>query len=380
MTAENVPTANVSALYTNTTAGTTADPAIMDAAAQDVIRTINKNADYTNSLVTSDTLSPLPPEFKLRQGFINPDFQVWQRGTNFGPNSGYGPDRWENTNNGTGQVSTISRQQFAAGQGVVPTEPRYYLRYQVTTAATGQTFNIIRQKIESVRSFAGQKVILSFYAKADAVRNLSIIPFQNFGTSGTGASDPVQLPTMTADLTSLWTLFTYTIDIPPLTGKTIGFNNDDYLSFEIYFPANTVFTIDLACFQISASDKALPFQPRTFAEELILCQRYYQKSYKYDDAPKTLTPDSGEWRRASDVNYLISPTINLAQRMRVPPTLIFYGYSTATAGTWNVKFSTTEKGVTVGYKSDRIFYAKSALGDFVSGEDYLGHWVADSEL
>jgi hypothetical protein len=45
MATGHVPTANINALYTNTTAGTTADPNVIDAAIQDIVSTINSNWD-----------------------------------------------------------------------------------------------------------------------------------------------------------------------------------------------------------------------------------------------------------------------------------------------------------------------------------------------
>jgi parallel beta-helix repeat protein len=57
MAAGNVPTTNLTALYTNTTSGTPASPTIFDAAIQDIVQTTNDNYAFTVGLVDSNKLS-----------------------------------------------------------------------------------------------------------------------------------------------------------------------------------------------------------------------------------------------------------------------------------------------------------------------------------
>lgn len=59
MSAGRVPTANLTALYDNTTPGTTADPAALDNAVADVVQTINDNYDFVTGLISAGTLSRL---------------------------------------------------------------------------------------------------------------------------------------------------------------------------------------------------------------------------------------------------------------------------------------------------------------------------------
>lgn len=54
------------------------------------------------------------------------------------------------------------------------------------------------------------------------------------------------------------------------------------INLNIEFNAGTLSKV-----QFNAGATALPFQPRSFAEELALCQRYYEKSYDYAVAPGT---------------------------------------------------------------------------------------------
>jgi lipoprotein-anchoring transpeptidase ErfK/SrfK len=43
--------------------------------------------------------------------------------------------------------------------------------------------------------------------------------------------------------------------------------------------------------QLEVGDKATPFEHRSFAEELVLCERYFQKTYKYSDTFGTNTSE-----------------------------------------------------------------------------------------
>lgn len=175
-----VPTANIQALYTNTTAGTVASPTVMDAAIQDIVKTIDDNDEYVGTLIAGGTFQPYPHGL-YRNALINSNFDFWQRGTS-SSGGGYLADKRRLLYDGSGQVHTVSRQCFSPGQSDVPGNPRYYWNYQITTAATGQTFNALVQRIENARFFADSKMTLSYYAKAAASKQISVKATQDFGT------------------------------------------------------------------------------------------------------------------------------------------------------------------------------------------------------
>ena len=58
----------------------------------------------------------------------------------------------------------------------------YYLRAVTTTDKFRCRMQYLSQRIEGVRTFAGQTITVSFYAKADAVKNINIELRQDFGT------------------------------------------------------------------------------------------------------------------------------------------------------------------------------------------------------
>ncbi len=218
----------------------------------------------------------------FRNAIINGNFDVWQRGTSFTTND-YGADRW--VNGIVGSSATQSRQAFTLGQTDVPGEPQYYMRTVVTSVAGAANLANTQQRIEDVRSFAGQTVTVSFYAKADASKSIAINFVQNFGTGGSPSSQVVVTGQKKA-LTTSWQLVTATFSIPSISGKTIGTNGDSSLRFFIWYDAGSDWnsftdslgqqsgTFEISRVQIELGPVATPFERRPIGTELALCQRY----------------------------------------------------------------------------------------------------------
>lgn len=218
---------------------------------------------------------------RSNNAIINGDFGVWQRGTSFaGVNNVYTADRWRYSNGGNGIVTTISREAFnpsdieAIGYG----DAKYFYRFNQTVAGSGSTFQVFAaQRIEDARTFAGQQVTLSFWAKSDVSRSVSIRFTQDFGSNGSSANN--NYPGGVSINTS-WQRFSVTTTLDSVLGKTI--DSDSYLS--VNFTAvngdfNVVKTVDIWGVQLEAGSVATPFRLAggSKAAELAECERYYQK-------------------------------------------------------------------------------------------------------
>lgn len=226
----------------------------------------------------------------FRNKLINGGFDIWQRGTSQGTSStGFGADdRWNNGQNGS--TKTASRQTFTLGQTDVPGNPKYWARTVVTSSAGASNYVYKAQPIESVLTLAGQTATLSFWAKADASKNIAVEFIQNFGTGGSPSSAVLGIGVTTFALTSSWKYFTATISIPSISGKVLGSNNDDSLNLQFWFDAGSTFnartnslgqqsgTFDIANVQLEAGPQATPFEQRPISIEMPLCMRYYQLS------------------------------------------------------------------------------------------------------
>ena len=220
----------------------------------------------------------------MRNAIINGNFDIWQRGTSF-TGAQYGADRWVNSRGGT--TCTLSRQAFTLGQTDVPGEPTYFCRMVVTSVAGASNNSILQQRIEGVRTFAGQQVTVSFWAKADATKSIAIELTQTFGTGGSPSAAVEGIGSVKKTLTTTWQKITHTITLPSIGSKTLGSDDNDRLSLNIWFDAGSDFnsrtdslgqqsgTFDIAQVQVEAGPVATPFERRPIGVELALCQRYY---------------------------------------------------------------------------------------------------------
>ena len=240
----------------------------------------------TNNSVTIAG-SNISPVQSFRNKIINGEFDFWQRQTsNTNVVSGqYVADRWINIKTGTPTLN-ISRQTFTHGQTDVSFEPDYFYRAN-TISSTGAANGIyIAQRVESVKTLAGQVATLSFYAKADSSKNVAVEFVQNFGTNGSAEANGINVTTYS--LTSSWQKFNTTITLPSLSGKTVDSANANYLAVNFWLDAGSNFnsrtnslgqrsgTFDIAQVQLEAGSVATPFEVRPLGVELLLCQRFYQ--------------------------------------------------------------------------------------------------------
>jgi hypothetical protein len=209
---------------------------------------------------------------------INGDFGIWQRGTSFTTNGAYTADRFYGIYDGTG-TKTISQQSFTAGTAPVSGyEAQYFARFNQTVAGTGGTYNVFSQKIEDVRTFAGQTATLSFWAKAGSAISMASTPLliQGFGSGGSGNVNNGPISGSAPSLTTSWQRFTFTYNVASIAGKTIGTGSS--LNLEFYMPLNTTFSIDIWGVQVEYGSKATPFETASgsIQGELSACMRYFQ--------------------------------------------------------------------------------------------------------
>jgi hypothetical protein len=213
----------------------------------------------------------------FRNAIINGGFDVWQRGTSFTHTSGsfFTADRFGFFANGTGGTKVVSQQSFTPGAGSIPNfEPRFFWRFNQSVAPTSQTEIEVSHAIEDVRTFAGQTVTISFWAKADASRTVVTKFRQIFGTGGSSLVDSA---TQNNSVTTSWQRFTHTITVPSISGKTIS-ATDSSLQLKFNFPVGVTQTIDIWGVQVEKGSTATPFEQRPIGTELALCQRYYYRN------------------------------------------------------------------------------------------------------
>ena len=254
---------------------------------------------------------------------INGNFGIWQRGTSFDVSAGYNADRFVVTN--VGNTGTITQQTFAAGTAPVSGyEATYFSRSTITGVAGAGNFTTYAQRIEDVRTFAGQTVTVSYWAKADAAKSVSL-EFQQF--FGSGGSASVNTFVAKQALTTSWVRYSSTVTIPSISGKTIG-TGGTQLDFRFWLSAGSTYdsrtstlgtqsiTFDIWGIQVEYGSKATPFQTATgtIQGELAACQRYYWQPI--NAASQNIS--MGFMYSASQVQFTILPIVT----MRIAPTIV----------------------------------------------------------
>lgn len=121
---------------------------------------------------------------------------------------------------------------------------------------------------------------------------------------------------------------------------------------------------------------ATEFTPKSYAEELAMCQRYYEKIDSENNAMNKY-----QIYAYARTNYtLYTPQISFGVSKRVPPTVTLYSAST---GAENYLYnSTQQKDVhfSVGYNTSKGFQLASTNGDIAVNDIIVGYFSADAEI
>jgi hypothetical protein len=259
---------------------------------------------------------------------INGDFRINQRAfTSITTDGTYGFDRWAL---GTAGGATYTPQTFTAGAAPVAGYEAINFAQVATTGQTAtSTITILLQRIEDVRTFAGQTATVSFWAKATSgTPKIAVEMQQNFGSGG---SATVNTYAGQITMTTSWVRYSVTVAVPSVSGKTIG--TSSFLALQLWTSAGSDFnartgslgiqtaTIGIWGVQLEAGSVATPFQTATgtIQGELAACQRYYW-NWK---SGNSLTMGIGRYTTATEMGiYTMFPVT-----MRTAPSLV------ATTGT-----------------------------------------------
>jgi hypothetical protein len=302
---------------------------------------------------------------------INGDMSIWQRGTTFTPSVGaltYTADRFFVV---LPSGSTVSRQTFTPGTApVAGYEGQFYLN--VTNTANAQNYEA-GQRIENARTFAGQTVTFSFWARSTVgAQTMNILLQQNFGTGGSPSAgvDGTFVASSTGTTqytpTGTWTRYWFTYSLPSVSGKTFGTDNNSYLQVRPfqYTTTTTNTSLDIWGVQLEAGSVATAFQTATgtIQGELAACQRYYYTSGSSDFFW------SGNNTSGSTYYYnVFNPVV-----MRIAPTVTSLTV-TSSSGFNNASVST-------GGISSRTIAVGCAANATASASFFVGTFNASSEL
>jgi hypothetical protein len=222
---------------------------------------------------------------------INGDFYVNQRNFTSTTTSSYGFDRWRyEFSSGT---NTYSAQTFTPGTApVAGYEGKNFAQMAITGQSATSAYNILGQRLEDVRTFAGQTVTLSFWAKASSgTPKIGLEITQVFGSGGSPSAF-VSTPMGAITTSTSWVRYSKTIAVPSISGKTIGTDaNSSFIEANLWLSAGSDHntrassiginnsTFQIWGVQLEQGSTATAFQTATgtIQGELAACQRYYYR-------------------------------------------------------------------------------------------------------
>ena len=330
--------------------------------------------------------APTYPGSGFRNLIINGNFNINQRGFSSGSNNAYSFDRWFPSFNGG--FLNHTPQSFTAGNAISGQEPTTWARLTSSTQSSASHYCYLAQRIEDVRSCAGQTIAVSLWLKTSSATSVALSVDQNFGSGG---SATVSTHVGKTDITTSWARYSFTITVPSISGKTIG--SSSYLQLNIWQSAGSDFnavtnslgtrtgTIDIWGVQLERNLQPTPFEQRPIGVELALCQRYYENSYDNGVAIGTLSATGSTAVIYSSASGA-GTGFRFMVRKRVTPAVRGYPYTTGTnngVGYWTSASDATNRAVTFGNISPNGMRYFTLTGATVNSW-YEGHYEADAEL
>lgn len=209
----------------------------------------------------------------FRNRVDNGRFDLWDFGTSFGSlTSGQiVANRWRAGFDGSGITQNLSRQSTTDPE-LLDRGIKYYLRWAKSVAGSGATFRQLYLRMPDVRMLSGRTITIGLRARADAARVLLALATQNFGTGGS-PSTLVNTTIGSWTLSTSWQVWTASVALPSVSGKTFGSNNDDYLQLTFNLVLNAADTLDITDIVVqeglAVADKM--FERRPVSLERLLC-------------------------------------------------------------------------------------------------------------
>lgn len=303
----------------------------------------------------------------------------------------YGADRWKQTR----ENADLQYQRNDATSETGLTS-RYYGKYKkITNAGKFMVFQILEG--QHTVPLRGKTVIFQVKMKASTAKTIrmAILELQSGGTMDTipgtfvtawnvDSTDPTlgtNLAIITGaeskSVTTSWQNFTVSVTVPSTSKNLICavWADADFSSAD---------ELNLAEAGLFLGATQLSWTPRNIAQELLLCQRYYWKSFDIDIAPAQNAGTTGCLRwlaiRAGAVGNA-SPSFVLPTRMRTNPTPTTYNTSAANAqvrdGAAGADGSSTAAVLQVGAM---LYVNCSSNASTAIGNALLVHVTADAEL
>ncbi|NRT89453.1 hypothetical protein [Clostridium beijerinckii] len=263
---------------------------------------------------------------------INGDFQVWQRGTSFNTSNSYCADRWMSVFLPSGSVAKDIKG------------------LKITGCGTGGLFIVQSLEDKDYNKLLGKTVCFSCDLSVENMLQGSL--FMQI-TDSTNVLGKISIDKNL--LSNTPKRFNIIVDIPATANNCrifIGSVKDVGAGV-----INSDCNVYVGNGKLELGDKATPFVPRLYAEELVLCKRYYEKG-------------QGQIVSAFGTGYLSG--VNFQVEKRVSPTCTV-SYITDLVSWATASYTTLINNVNGIAEIDGSGYTTNRLYR-------LGVWTADAEI
>lgn len=132
--------------------------------------------------------------------------------------------------------------------------------------------------------------------------------------------------------------------------------------------------------QFEEGSVATPFAARSAADEIILCERYFQKSYPSATAPGAASSQPGAYNFIAQLSTQADRWhVPLRTTMRAAPTITLYSSGTGAAGNFRDEDAVADIAGLAHEIGDRAF-SMYPTANFTAGNQMNVHWVADARI
>lgn len=275
---------------------------------------------------------------------FNGNFRINQEGsssyTATGGSGKYACDGWY-INSGTGATNVMTPTAETAG--VYADHDRYYMDWDRTVAGSADSYYEHRR--EDVRTAAGSSVTIAVLADVSSgTASLKVEVVQNFGTGGSPSTAVVTTSTAITLSTSTTPQYV-TISVPSISGKTLGSNEDHYLSIRLTrTAAYGTGKIRLRRVGVTLGTAHVWPDKRPRQQELAIAQRYYWQWGPGNPSGSQIF-NLGVWATTTAIGVMHLPV-----PMRIVPAVTFSANNDFTIASGGATFNTTVMGLGIATK------------------------------
>ena len=227
-----------------------------------------------------------------RNIFHNGLFRVLQRGSgSWTGGAAYTTDRWLFSPGGGGGSRTLTAPSLtdANRAAIGDEEAATAMQYTLAGGAGAGDYDLLSQRVETVRRTANKTVTLSFWALCGSgTPKVGVGMYQYFGSGGSPSASVI-VAAQAITLSTSWTRYSATFTIPSVSGKTFGTTpGSDFLEVDFWLSSGSTnnvqagsigvqsATVQFWGMQMEIGATVTPLDKPDIRHDLMNCQRFYQ--------------------------------------------------------------------------------------------------------